>query len=220
MLRLGDYIAALCPDKNQKDEDIIIHIFDIEDVIEVASNLDYVKHLAELADDRMDSTVTKCTVEIKMRNDASVVPVINIYTNIPAKNPKKNGDGNVVVCVLDTNSIKEFIGQIVDIFEDYLTEHFVPEGEDPNSKVFLEGANYDFMKSEIEISIGKYNLILQPIRERSVMDAVAEHIVAGFHVTKHSVGCSEKTPDEDIHALKEKVKETFKNWNLYIGDMP
>ena len=127
---------------------------------------------------------------------------------------------------LTEDSKPEFVGQIVDIFEDYLEaknislvnqerEDAIDEGEiDEEEAAILYGDSYDMIGSEIEFAIDQYSLYDSPVVDKSAMADITKAIIEGF---KDAVkdGEAEDVPDADLDELSEKVKDVFISWELF-----
>ena len=71
---------------------------------------------------------------------------------------------------LTTDSLMEFVGQIIDIFEDFLEskninienpekQEAVSDGEDPESICIIYGTDYGDLQSQIEETLYNWNII-------------------------------------------------------------
>lgn len=129
---------------------------------------------------------------------------------------------------LDSNDSEEFVGQIVDIFEDYLTEEgIILRNEDREQKVWenkdgspeeiaiIYGDKYDFVAEPVRKAIELYNLTESALKSESAMEDVQNRVFQGFKQLLTDGGYLLDIPKEDAERLKDKVQETFVNWGLY-----
>lgn len=127
---------------------------------------------------------------------------------------------------INDNDKPEFIGQIVDIFEDYLEEKKIDipsedreieinsllergiyanaqEAIDNEGFARIYGEDYDEISSEVEYGLTS-NLDI---------DELITNIYDGFiRIVRKNLTAS--VPAADNTALKDKVRETFVNWKL------
>ena len=133
--------------------------------------------------------------------------------------------------VFDTNDLAEFKGQIVDIFEDYFAEHNVvlnnedkqtaiDDGEDPDNLAIIYGEDYDVIGDEIEYAI---NLKMSHgyVIDKSLMESISTATIDAAITLLANIDDETKraeiilTMTNDKPALKNKIRDTFVNWNLY-----
>lgn len=127
---------------------------------------------------------------------------------------------------LDEGSKAEFVGQIVDVFEDYLCEHGIAlENEDRDAAIeegeveedeaaIIYGDAYDFISIPVETSIEGYGLMKGEVLSESDLTLVLEDIMAGFNDTLVEGRYEGRIPETDLNDLKDKVQEKFEKWNL------
>lgn len=114
--------------------------------------------------------------------------------------------------VLTMESMPEFIGQIVDIFEDYCTEkeiilensdrnQAIKDGEDPENLAIIYGDSYDVIGDAIRRTLSEHTADPAGF----VMRAFLEVLMDG--------GYKEELPAADVEDLKKNVRETYAFWN-------
>lgn len=118
--------------------------------------------------------------------------------------------------VLTMESMPEFIGQIVDIFEDYCTEkeiilensdrnQAIEDGEDPENLAIIYGDSYDVIGDIIRRTLSEHTA--DPAG--SVMEAFLEVLTDG--------GYKEELPAADVGELKKNIRETYEFWNAGVS---
>lgn len=118
----------------------------------------------------------------------------------------------------------EFIGQIVDIFEDYLADRGIGLENSERDEALAEGEYED--ETEAAIIYGSaYDLIGNPVEEilaagnASGEDAAAR-IMEGFDDVLRDGGAEGVVPEADYKVLKEKVIDTFMRWHIMPETQP
>ena len=68
--------------------------------------------------------------------------------------------------MVDTNEKAEFLGQIIDVFEDFLTERKVEqfnnepqEDNDPDNPVYIYGSDYDEIENALAKIMERWNVV-------------------------------------------------------------
>ena len=68
--------------------------------------------------------------------------------------------------MVDTNEKAEFLGQIIDVFEDFLTERKVEqfnnepqEDNDPDNPVYIYGSDYDEIEDALAKIMERWNVV-------------------------------------------------------------
>lgn len=119
--------------------------------------------------------------------------------------------------ILNENTTPEFIGQIVDIIEDKLTElkvelptdekeQALEDGENPEEIAILYGRDYDIIGDEVRYVLegGIANL----------PTAIADAVIEAFKNNFEDTGRMTPLSDADRKAIHDKITETCMNWGL------
>ena len=135
--------------------------------------------------------------------------------------------------ILNTETLPEFKGQVIDILEDYFEEHHVnipctdkddaiKDGEDPSGLAIIYGEDYDKIGDEIEYYINLKKSDDKPVKfEPSEMRAISGKLVdiaAGLleKITDNAVRtASISNMNKDKKELRHKIADTFAEWRLY-----
>ena len=135
--------------------------------------------------------------------------------------------------ILNTETLPEFKGQVIDILEDYFEEHHVnipctdkddaiKDGEDPSGLAIIYGEDYDKLGDEIEYYINLKKSDDKPVKfEPSEMRAISGKLVdiaAGLleKITDNAVRtASISNMNKDKKELRHKIADTFAEWRLY-----
>lgn len=150
---------------------------------------------------------------------------------------------NIITNCLNENSKPEFIGQIIDIFEDFCSEQDIlidnPDKEDyqdeeddeNNPLAIIFGDDYDTIGDEITGIIDNYNLYSHTISKKERKQIIS-HIIDTFRylITKkgYLIMNKDTKPKKDPSScllidiminqnkkmLSNKIKDTFNNWHL------
>lgn len=126
---------------------------------------------------------------------------------------------------LTKNTMAEFKGQIVDIFEDYLEEHNVtpdclPNVErepDDEDAAIIYGDDYDFIADEVQFQVDRYRLIQYgPTRNPQIISTAVNTIYERFSDVASKLINTDFALDADSECqLKEKIRQTFINWEVF-----
>ncbi len=138
----------------------------------------------------------------------------------------------VTSCLQEDNKA-EFIGQIVDIFEDYLDENktcvsiAVPDRQeaidnnetDEDSAAQIYGRAYDCIEEPTMQVIEEFHLLDSTIQNRDIMQKIAHHILDGFNDMVSYYKNSDTRTDEQKYwhekALRLEIENTFLAWKIY-----
>lgn len=126
--------------------------------------------------------------------------------------------------------VNEFIGEIIDMLEDYLesknvTPEMLPNEErdkeyDDNAAI-IYGNDYDHIADTIYDQLRKFNLIKYTDREKSInltkndMDNIVNEIYKSMEEVINKIEKIEMTK-EDVEKIKNKaINDTFTNWEIF-----
>lgn len=129
---------------------------------------------------------------------------------------------------LTQDSKPEFIGQIIDLFEDYLADkeitleneerdEAIAEGEyeDPEEAAIIYGSSYDIIGDTVSDIIETYDLMNKQFDNAENVESVVKDIMQSFHDVLKEGEYTENIPETDIKGLEDDVRDTFKHWGLY-----
>lgn len=118
---------------------------------------------------------------------------------------------------LTCDSEPEFKGQIIDIFEDYLSENKISlkdKGQkNTEETVILYGCYYDMISNTISRAIRQYDLMQKQLDDDKFHD-MERKIMISFYDVLISGGYLGKMSDADVSALKYNIRDTFIKWGL------
>lgn len=138
--------------------------------------------------------------------------------------------------ILNTETLPEFKGQIVDIFEDYFEElkidipcsdkiEAVNDGEDPDGLAIIYGEDYDTIADTIDSYISAKKSDNMPIKfDAQEMRAISGNIVDNASTLLQKITNTEVRDNaiarmnKDKKELRHRIADTFSNWNLYGND--
>lgn len=131
------------------------------------------------------------------------------------------------VIALTPDSKPEFIGQIVDIFEDYLSEKEITlqnedrdiaieagEYDDPDEAAMIYGDQYDVIGDAVSQMIDDHNLMDHTFSDENKETHQIDMIMSSFYDVLHNGLYGKMLTDEDIFMLKDRIKDTFANWGI------
>lgn len=131
------------------------------------------------------------------------------------------------VIALTPDSKPEFIGQIVDIFEDYLSEKEITlqnedrdiaikagEYDEPDEAAMIYGDQYDVIGDAVSQMIDDHNLMEHTFSDENEEAHQIDVIMSSFYDVLHNGLYNKALPDEDIFMLKGHIKDTFANWGI------
>ena len=130
---------------------------------------------------------------------------------------------------LRESEMAEFIGQVVDIFEDYLTEKNIDlycedreealqEGDDGVAIIY--GSLYDIVTDAIWY-FKEENSSNEPLTEldrQILLNSFVHTVLDSYREILEQGRYEERLPNDDWNFLQEKVKETISNWDIYSFD--
>jgi hypothetical protein len=138
--------------------------------------------------------------------------------NIKGDNPMANTantNNNDDKVYLDNDNLAEFKGQIVDIFEDYLTEKNTnienPDKEDDDGAAIIYGEDYDVIGDEVEYGIQPY---LNDANAELDIEGIVKNIMFAFDSLVKKCDPVITVRDGERESLIRQVKNTFKEWNV------
>lgn len=127
---------------------------------------------------------------------------------------------------LTPDSKPEFIGQIIDRFEDYLEEkgielenderdEAIAEGEiDPDEAAMIYGSYYDMIGDVISDIIKTHDLMSGGFMSGKTVDCVITDIMDSFQEVLKMGECEEPVSNSDSNDLKDFIHDTFERWSL------
>lgn len=127
----------------------------------------------------------------------------------------------------DANEMAEFSGQIIDIFEDFLTKRKITlkneerdlylktEDDDPKNVAIIYGTVYEELETCINNSIAGTKTA---IKNRQEMENVMSKILKQFEniMADGNTEACRLISTTDKNMLLEKIQETFIYWHLYM----
>lgn len=128
---------------------------------------------------------------------------------------------------LTQDSKPEFIGQIIDIFEDYLAEHeiileskerndAIEDGDiEPEEAAILYGDYYDMIGDTISCAVENHSLMNGPLDNAEKQNGIVEIIMDSFYDVLDAGMYKEGIPAADAAMLKSNVHGTFEKWGLF-----
>jgi hypothetical protein len=136
---------------------------------------------------------------------------------------------------LTPENLSEFIGEVVNIFEDYLEENSPPillynedreeaiaagDYDDPEEAALIYGEAYDWIGDEVRAIVDRYDLYHQSLTTTEAMTTAFTQIMEGFEKVLHQGQWMEPIPKEDQDMLGQSLQETFSKWKLYSNPNP
>ena len=132
---------------------------------------------------------------------------------------------------LNQDSLPEFIGQIVDIFEDFCDDNNISienserddylEDDPDNPCAIIFGDDYDAIGNEISYAVNNLDLMNKNISEtdlnqtiQSVIDEFTRIITRDDYIENNNNNAAAMT-SENIAMLSEKITDTFERWHIY-----
>ncbi len=127
---------------------------------------------------------------------------------------------------LNLDSKSEFVGQIVDLFEDYLDannirlkntdrEDAIAEGDiEPEEAAIIYGDHYDIIGDTVANDIETYSLMDKQFESLMESQEAVEDIIGSFHNLLKEGGYIKDIPKPDIETLKGDIRDTFEHWGL------
>lgn len=129
---------------------------------------------------------------------------------------------------LDDTETAEFIGTIIDILEDVLTERGatvpnedrereIEDGTDPECLAIIYGNDYDVIGDTVCIMLESENLCEKPAMEPKRKESMIKKVMDSY---LELIGKAE-FPDrkgfdaKELEAMAEKIGDTFMNWGLF-----
>lgn len=143
-----------------------------------------------------------------------------------------------IINVKNENDFSEFIGQIVDIFEDYLSEYgFEDELVNPERKEVVEslwygledkaeaqeeidclaviyGSFYDIIGDQVWYLSEQFDSMKLPFDEKAKMyrDTFVDGVIDGYKEMLEKGQNTREIPEEDWQELKNQVAKVYDNW--------
>ena len=127
---------------------------------------------------------------------------------------------------LTVNTLAEFKGCIVDVFEDYFNDKGVEienenkddyiddeDDEYADSVAIIFGDDYDAIGDEIAFFVEENNLF-ENKTTKTAIEELSETILAAVNDILSSRGNIDKIPDDDAYDITEKITDTFEKWGL------
>lgn len=127
---------------------------------------------------------------------------------------------------LTQDSKSEFIGQIVDIFEDYLDENeitlanedredAIAKGDvEPEEAAIIYGAQYDIIGNIVSDAVEIYDLTNKGFSSKDTEQTVVDKIMDAFYELLDEGEYTEAIPTADSMFLRDSVHDTFVHWGL------
>lgn len=128
---------------------------------------------------------------------------------------------------LDQNSLAEFKGQIVDVFEDYLCEHnivlvntdrtnAIADGEvDEEDAAVIYGDQYDIIGDIIEEIVNDYDLLdTKTVMLDGQFENISEDLMVAFGELLAIGEADISINDVDTDNLTDTIKTIFVRWDL------
>lgn len=128
---------------------------------------------------------------------------------------------------LNEDSKPEFIGQIVDVFEDWLAEKEIilknPEREnaiedeeiEPEEAAIIYGDHYDMIGDTISQIIEEHSLMEKPFEDMEIQRRQIETIMDAFYEMLKDGGQKRSLIEaKDSVKLKDKIGNIFRKWGL------
>ena len=121
------------------------------------------------------------------------------------------------------DTITEFKGQIIDIFENYCDEEkiMIVNDEESESDAAIVGETYDAIANEIEKIVNKHYLatmtvdpFMGTVIACAIVDIFRRHVETG-HVVLNGISVDGVyVPTYDITQMVNKVVDTLRNWGV------
>lgn len=125
---------------------------------------------------------------------------------------------------LNENNVAEFVGQMVDILEDYLETKGVtpdmlknPEKGDDEDAAIIFGSDYDIIDDAVRTELDLLDLVGRPDVNLSAanMKLAVDHIYESYEEVVEKVDGYD-LDDTDERYLKNEIRQTFVNWEVFV----
>lgn len=130
---------------------------------------------------------------------------------------------------LDKDSKPELIGQIVDVFEDWLAEWEIilenkeraaaieEEEMDPEEIAIIYGKHYDMLGDMVSEQIEKYDLMTTPFRDETTAWTSAQNIIDTFVDVLEDGNQRSSLEAKDHVRIQKAIVQIFIKWGLAKG---
>lgn len=125
---------------------------------------------------------------------------------------------------LNESTVAEFKGQLVDILEDYLSEHGVTIENLPNEDrdeyeaddvAIIFGEDYDVIADGVQYELDTNNLMSGNTHSQDVISKVVDSVYETYkEITEKLVGTDFMLSDNDANHLKKKIRQIFLKWEV------
>ena len=130
---------------------------------------------------------------------------------------------------LNENTVAELKGQIVDTFEDFLSERGITAENLPNEDrdeyeadgcedaAIIFGEDYDIIADGVQHELDTNDLMGgSTSTSATLISKVVDNIYATYEeISKKLVGTDFSLSDEDANHLKEEIRQTFVKWEIF-----